>query len=162
MGYQNPGKDPMASIIAKELCDGKCGVKVRRFDNESAFVDLTFPVDNDSVTFEKELGLTMKHEICQDDYRKSSGYYEAVVQLRGTHDRVTRMAEKIRKFLSIRNAFVSKAEEDEHGMDLYISDKKIMKGFFILYKLKPKTSYTLFTVKQGKKIYRDTYLLKME
>jgi hypothetical protein len=43
-----------------------------------------------------------------------------------------------------------------------VSDKKTMKWFFLMYKLKPKASYTLYSIKQGKKIYRDTYLLKFE
>lgn len=161
-GYQKEEKESLASVISKELCNSKCKVKVKRFDSESAFVELTFHVGDDSVTVEREIGLKMKHMICQDDYRKSSGYYEAVVQLRGSKERVERMAEKIQKFIAIRNAFIAKFEEIDKGIDLYVSDKKTMKWFFLMYKLAPKTSYTLYSVRQGKKIYRDTYLLKLE
>ena len=137
-------------------------IKINSFDGKVADVDITYSVDGDFVVFNTSFEIKKIHQICQDCYRKSSGYYEALVQLRGNKEKANKIIGKLNKFVSERGAFISKIEELEQGFDVYVSDKLITKAFFSFNKLKPKASYTLYGVKRGRKIYRDTYLLTLE
>lgn len=161
-GYVNETEESLATILAKALCGGKCKVKVILFDDKSATVNLTYNVNGDDVTFKKVVALKMEHQICISCYRKSSGYYEAIVQLRGDPFRVEKMKLKFEKFIGSRSGFISKIENEDFGTDIYVSDKFLAKAFFGFYKLAPKVSYTLYSVKNGKRIYRNTYHLLLE
>lgn len=160
-GYVANDKESLALVLAKELCSSKCKINVKEFDENSAKMEVELPVGSDSITFEKKIALKMVHKICQDDYRKSSGYYEATVQVRGDKESVEAMAGKIRRFIERNGAFIAKTEWHETGADIYVSNKTLIRGFFLLNKLAPKASYTLYSVKSGKKVYRNTYLLKL-
>ncbi len=161
-GYVTLNRESLGKALAKILCNSKCKIAVKKYDEASAEVTVLYPVDSDHVSFDKKISIKMAHQICQDDYRKSSGYYEAVVQLRGEKTRVLAMSKKLRNFAERRGAFVSKTEELDAGIDMYLSDKLMLRTFFLYNRLKPKASYTLFTVKNGRRVYRDTYLLKLD
>lgn len=161
--YFERNDEVVASILSRELCGAKCQIKLKSYDEKMALVQVTYPVDGDWVVFDRHIELKWVHEICQDDYRKSSGYYEAVVQIRGgNREKIQKMEEKIRKFLEMRGAFIAKTEEADYGMDIYTSDKMLTKGFLTYNKLPVKASYTLYSIKNGKEIYRHTYLLKLK
>jgi NMD protein affecting ribosome stability and mRNA decay len=125
-------------------------------------VNITYKVNEDFVVFNNTFDVKRIHQICQECYRKSSGYYEALIQLRGDKEKVNLMFQKLSKFITNKGAFISKVEELERGFDIYVSDKLITKSFFPTYKLKPKSSYTLYGIKNGRKIYRNTYLLSFD
>jgi nonsense-mediated mRNA decay protein 3 len=161
-GHVEFTKRALGAVLAKELCNSKCKIDVRDFGEKSAKVFVTVTIgDEDRVGFEKEIKLKTSHMICQDCYRKSSGYYEAVFQIRGEKEGVNAMMQKVKRFLEARGAFISKIDEHDTGIDVYVSDKAMMKTFFLYNKLKPKASYTLYSIKQGRKVYRDTYMLRI-
>ncbi len=161
-GYVEFTKKSLGTVLAKILCNSKCKIDVKDFTEKAAKVVVTVPIGEDNkVSFEKEIALKSSHLICQDCFRKSSGYYEEVFQVRGEKEKVNAMMQKVKKFLETRGAFISKIDEHETGMDIYTSSKGAMKTFFFYNKLKPKASYTLFSIKQGKKIYRDTHMLRI-
>ncbi len=165
-GYRPPDKESLAGAIEHQLHHLKLQVTVRSFDLEKkdkvVSVEYKFPVDGDYVFIDVDTPVTMDHQICLDDYRKSSGYYEAIIQLRGNKERIERMVVKITKFLDARGAFIGKIEETDAGIDLYTSDKSLTGKFFLFYKLKTKKSYTLYSIRKGKEIYRHTYLLRLD
>ncbi len=73
-----------------------------------------------------------------------------------------RMADKISRFLERRDSFVSKSERVKNGIDLYVEDKLVMNSFFDIYKnIRPKRSYTLAGMRNGKRLYRNTYLIDL-
>ncbi len=160
-GHKEFNKDTLAMVLSRDLCGSKCEITVKKYDERSADIEVTIPVDDDHVTFEKTIRLKMEHMICQDDYRKSSGYYEAIIQIRGEREKVIEMRQRITKFIEARGAFIGKVEIIDNGIDMYISDKLMTKNFFTFYKLVPKASYTLYSIRNGKKIYRNTYLLRL-
>ncbi|MGC8648881.1 MAG: NMD3-related protein [Candidatus Micrarchaeia archaeon] len=137
-------------------------IKINTLNKNIVDVDITYKVDDDFVTFDNTFEIKKIHQICQECYRKSSGYYEALVQLRGNKEKVQAIAQKFNRFITNKGAFISKIDEFEHGFDIYVSDKLITKSFFPAYKLKPKSSYTLYGIKNGRKIYRNTYLLSFD
>jgi NMD protein affecting ribosome stability and mRNA decay len=162
IGYVKNDAENMGVLLAKLLCNSKCKIKIKSYDEKSAMVEVTYPVgDYDHVNFDKQITIKMMHMICQECYRKSSGYYEAIIQLRGPRQKVEPMLKKVTKYLTERGAFIAKTEEVETGIDIYVSDKLLAKSFFAYSKLVPKASYTLYSIRKGKEIYRHTYLLRL-
>ncbi|HIH50177.1 TPA: hypothetical protein HA291_01835, partial [Candidatus Micrarchaeota archaeon] len=89
------------------------------------------------------------------------GYYEALVQLRGDWDRINSLIRNITKYVERRNGFIAKIEKVENGKDVYLSDKLMANAFFHDYDLKPTRSFRLYGMKRGKKVYRNTYSLRL-
>jgi NMD protein affecting ribosome stability and mRNA decay len=113
------------------------------------------------IAFEKSVHMMVVHRTCTDCFKRSAGYYEAVVQLRGNPDRVEKLEAKIREYLETKGAFVSKTDKQEAGLDVYVSSKALISEFFTHRKLKPKKSFTLYGMRNGKSLYRNTYFLRM-
>lgn len=163
-GYLHVHNDSLAMAILHELKGVKCELKVLRYNDKTEVADVEFKtlVDDNKLFFEKQIQIKLEHKICIDDYRKSAGYYEAIVQLRGSRARIEKMLERLRLFIEERGAFITKVEDTENGLDVYTSNKLMTNNFIMFYKLKPKRSYTLYSIRDGKKVYRNTYLLRLE
>ncbi len=97
--------------------------------------------------------------ICPECSKQSGGYFEAILQLRGDKIRVESASKKLSKELS-RKTFVGKVEEKKEGIDLYIGSTKkvieVIKDFKYTYKISRK----LFTQKQGKRLFRTTFVIR--
>lgn len=121
------------------------------------------------ITDEEHYGTSIEHNIhikvrrilCDSDIKKHGGYYEAVVQLRGSEERVARTAAALGRYLEKNGAFVAKVEEKEHGVDVYASDKKAAASFISSRHLKFKVSFELHGEKRGKRLYRNTYFITL-
>lgn len=105
--------------------------------------------------------------ICDICSRISSGYYQAILQLRGPQNKINpsmEIANEIIENSSSSMAFISKIEEVKNGVDLYLGSKstakKISKVLSERFKTENKSSKTIYGLKDGKKIYRSTYLVK--
>ena len=138
-----------------------CDFKVVSFTKTDASLRFRCSVEGSTVEFDDNINLRIRKWMCRDCVRKVSGYYEALVQLRGDVFLVDKMLKKIKAYVEKNNAFVAKTERINSGYDLYISDKKLVSYFFSLYKLKPERSYTLYGMKKGKKLYRHIYSLRL-
>lgn len=119
-------------------------------------------VDGDRVSFNKTFEYKIAHETCQRCYRISSGYFEAVVQLRGDRGRIDNLIAKITKYVQRRGGFIAKVDEMKEGRDVYVSDKMMMNTFFKDYDIKPVRSYRLYGERRGERLYRNTYALHFE
>lgn len=139
----------------------KCDVKVRDFDERGVAADFIFDVEGEKVTFRKRLELKIAHETCQRCYQIKSGYYEAVVQLRGNRMKIEKLTERLTRFMEKKGGFIAKIENVENGSDIYTSDKLATHDFMHLYKLKPVRSYRLYGRKNGREVYRNTYSLHL-
>ena len=104
--------------------------------------------------------LTYKKYLCEKCYRKACNYHEAVVQLRGNMQRAEKMLAKITKYFEARDEFITKVEEADNGMDVFLSNKKLATAFMSRNDLKPVVSFTLVGVKKGRKVYKNTYALR--
>lgn len=100
----------------------------------------------------------MKKSICEDCSRETSGYYEAIVQIRGS--RARKFSEKILKELK-RKTFVSKYIEAREGIDMHVGSKKAVAEVMGELNLKPKISDKLYGVKDGRRVYRRTYCMRV-
>ncbi len=163
-GFDDFSLEAMAESLKHELHLGQCEVKVTAFDTHTmqAAVRITSEYEDERVTFEKQVHVKFRRMMCQRCYRQSSGYYEALVQLRGNERTVENVAASITKFIEARGSFLSKTEKVRGGYDVYIGDKEAANQYFMLHNtLRPTRSYKLFGVKKGKKLFRNIYALHM-
>ncbi len=105
--------------------------------------------------------LTFSKTTCPTCSRISGGYYEAILQLRGNWKEIRIWIKRFKKAL-MKTTFISKEEELKEGINLYVGEGKklleVIKGFG----LKWKTSRKLHGMKEGKRLYRTTYLIRFE
>ncbi|MEM0149373.1 MAG: NMD3-related protein [Candidatus Micrarchaeaceae archaeon] len=157
----NLTKSALTAALKTVIKTPGCDFKVVSYSKTDAVLRFKCAVDGDTVGFDDNIELRIRKWMCKDCVRRVSGYYEALVQLRGDAFLVERMLKKIEAYVDKNNAFVAKKEKINSGYDIYISDKKLVSYFFSLYKLKPERSYTLYGMKKGKKLYRHIYSLKL-
>ncbi len=137
------------------------GIKLLEYDGKRAKIEITKKIGGDEAIVDKEFEIRQKGATCDDCYKRASGYWEGLVQLRGGEERVKRTEEKISRYIAHTNAFIAKTEEVPNGIDIYISDKKAVNEAMLFLRLKPIVSYTLYGVKQGKRVYRNTYSIHL-
>ena len=96
--------------------------------------------------------------ICPDCSRKSGGYYEGIIQLRGDAERVEKLAAKIENIMG--NEIVRTTSLKE-GLDLYFFSHK--NALVVLGKLGLKFTQSpkLFGVKDGERVYRTTICVRV-
>lgn len=108
--------------------------------------------------------IILKKTLCPRCARESGGYYEAVIQIRGSnvYDHAEEVARMVEREKGEYN-FVAKVVERKEGVDLYVGSRKIAekvaKKIERRYGIKPVRSYTLVTEKNGKRLYRVTIAL---
>jgi len=122
--------------------------------------EVVFMISKDSNCFEvtKKFYLKKLKSGCDDCRRATSGYYEAILQIRGKT--AERWSKKIMRELQHRT-FVSKYAELAEGIDIYVGSKKAVSETLGILKLKPKISDKLYGVKDGKRVYRTTYCVRV-
>ncbi|MCL4375513.1 60S ribosomal export protein NMD3 [Candidatus Marsarchaeota archaeon] len=130
-------------------------------DESKAVVKITEHTPDGPLSVEKELELVIGKTTCENCARKAGGYYEAIIQLRGRQEKMDKFIEKTKKFFESHNAFVAKVKEADNGFDIYLSDKKLARSFISGMGLVPNTSYTLYGMKNGKRLYRNTYAVRI-
>ncbi len=136
-------------------------LKLLEYDGRRAKLELGEKIGDDKILVDKEFEIKRKNSVCDDCYKRSSGYWEGLVQLRGSEERVKRTEEKIKRYIEHTSAFIAKTEEVPNGLDVYISDKKAANEAMLFLRLKPITTYTLYGLKQGKRVYRNTYAIHL-
>lgn len=121
---------------------------------------LTFYIDGKDIEIEKDFNLDIEETICPECLKKSSGYYEAIIQVRGSEKRVSKIAKKISKKIE-RESFVSKIDELKEGIDIYVGSNKVARKTLEDLNLNFKTSEKLSGVREGRRIYRITYAVRV-
>ncbi len=138
--------------------------KMKAGENRVVDVDLEKKLILIDIGVEKvwlDVDFVYRQTICEDCSKKAGGYYEAIIQLRGEREQVEKYLEKIKKTIS-KDSFVSKIEEIHGGYDIYVGSKDVAFNVLTKYELKAKRSRTLAGVKEGKKIYRHTFAVRLE
>ncbi|MCL5405090.1 MAG: 60S ribosomal export protein NMD3 [Candidatus Marsarchaeota archaeon] len=164
-GFVHQSHESLEEAINQQAKLQDCTAKLVSFNEYKgiAIMDYACSLQDGDVEFEHSIKVAFTKEMCPSCYRKSSGYYEAIIQVRGNNSRVAQFIESFTKFLAARDAFVSKTEEEANGMDFYVSSKRIVGDYFMLHKsMKPKVSYKLYGMKKGKKLYRHIYSLRFD
>jgi NMD protein affecting ribosome stability and mRNA decay len=158
--YTGMDRDSIRNVIESEMKMPGWNAEVISIRDREAQVRFYYGAEK-NIAFEKSVHISITHRTCTDCFRRSSGYFEAIVQLRGTPDKVEKMTEKIGKYLEKGGAFISKIEQLDDGCDMYISSKELIGEFFMQRDLKPKKSFHLYGMRKSRKVYRNTYFLKL-
>ncbi len=127
---------------------------------------VAFDLENREVIFKlygkevrKPIKLIIKRITCPTCAKMSGGYYEAILQLRGDWSKIREWAKKFKRALSLKT-FISKEEELKEGIDLYVGESKKLLEVLQSFGLKWKCSWKLHGVKDGKRVYRATYVVR--
>ncbi|UCE73087.1 MAG: 60S ribosomal export protein NMD3, partial [Methanomassiliicoccales archaeon] len=122
-----------------------------------------------------ETRIRFKKTVCDECSKQQGGYWEAKVQLRGTkgglYDKEKEKAMDIvdimvaEKEKKARDAFITKVEEIHSGLDFYLGSKSLGKALSKRLASEfgghVKESAQLVGKKDGKDIYRMTYLVRL-
>ncbi|MCL6089107.1 MAG: 60S ribosomal export protein NMD3 [Candidatus Marsarchaeota archaeon] len=98
---------------------------------------------------------------CTDCERSSGNYHEAIIQLRGDEVRVNAALKRLRRRLEHRT-FVTKIEPMHGGQDIYVGVKKDVESVIRNEGYKFTHTDKLVGQREGKRLYRSTYLLRLE
>lgn len=163
-GFVPYSNEAMSDAIAQQFHRSDCSIRLKEFDEmrKKALLHIVCETEDGKIRFNYEIGVKFTKEMCPSCYRKSAGYYEAILQLRGRENDVARFLDSFTHFITKGDAFISRTDEMGNGIDMYISDKKLVSEYFSLHKsIKPIVSYKLYGLKKGKKLYRHIYSVKL-
>ncbi len=142
-------------------------VELNQIDTKKvkANVCATFKFQRNKVEQCKETLIRILPIQCDECSRKTSGYFEAIVQIRGKigeepdYDKLMAKAEAIAKKIMKEGAFIAKVEEQKEGIDLYVSNTQTAVSVVAGY-----GKYALATQlagqKQGKQLYRTSICIR--
>jgi len=112
------------------------------------------------IELEREVRIEFEQALCDECYRSRSGYYEAILQLRGSAERVERVRRKLVGALE-RRTFIAREEELKGGVNLYAGSRSALQQALAEFGYSIKPSFKLAGMRQGKRIYRATYLIRV-
>jgi NMD protein affecting ribosome stability and mRNA decay len=155
--YENFDGRSLQEIVARKF--GKYEISVLKYDENSVLVEFAETSERGTLAAEKELQLDYKKILCDRCYKKASNYHEAVVQLRGNRESIERMLKRLQNYIERGGEFITKIEEADNGINVYVSSKRATAEFIAHARLHPVVSYTLMGLKNGKKVYKNTYAI---
>jgi NMD protein affecting ribosome stability and mRNA decay len=142
---------------------GRCKVHLIDYDDASAMLDVSDDTMHGTLSVETKVEIVQKKALCDVCYKKACNYYEAVIQLRGNGHKISKFIERITRFFDLNNEFVTRIErESSGGYDVYLSSKRLAQAYLSRSGLHSTNSYTLAGVKNGKRIYKNTYAVRYE
>ena len=115
----------------------------------------------DAVPFTHPLPIDARKMMCPQCSRATSGYFEGILQLRGNPAKVQKWADKFIKQIS-KVTFIPKVEDMHGGVDIYIGEKKEIPEMLMHHGLKAVRTEKLSGEKNGKRLYRSTFLIRFE
>jgi len=153
------------NTTCQEVKDGmNCKVYISGFINDVEFTD------------EHDLLVKLKRIVCDVCSKKFGGYHEAIIQIRADNRKlsekelnnilkeVEHLVENLRS-KGNRALFITDIEEEHGGLNFFISDKGsgivIVKKIQDLYGGTIKQSSKNIGMKDGKQLYRMTYLVRI-
>ncbi len=140
----------------------KLTVHLIDYDNSSAKLDISEETAYGKLSAELTIELTQRKALCEMCYKKACNYYEAVIQLRGNNYKIARFIERITRFFDMNNEFVGEIERTADGPNVYLSNKRLVQAYISKNKLHSTNSFTLSGVKNGRRIYKNTYAIRFE
>lgn len=132
-------------------------------DNEKVICRGKF--EGRDVVEEKEIRIIRKEKLCPQCSLKKGGYFEAIIQVRDADEESMQRADEIiKKNVEKGKTFISKKKKVRGGHDYYLGSKKAAehaaKEIKEMLGGEMKISPTLAGVKDGKRVYRNTYSVR--
>lgn len=131
------------------------------YNNETCTITFFIKKSNKILKINKWIDVKFNKNMCPDCSKMSGGYYEAIIQLRGNEQRIAKLANMLERELK-KTTFISKVDEKKEGTDIYIGSNasalELVKQLGYTYGISKK----LFGLKEGKRTYRTTYVVRLE
>lgn len=109
---------------------------------------------------ERSAPLEIRTAMCQQCNRISGGYYEGIVQLRGSRPRVEKQAKLLADMLE-KKTFIAKTEEKDGGVDIYVGSSKALLEAVTRLGLRSLITKKLIGRDQGRRLYRTTFAIRL-
>lgn len=163
--------------VRKGVDLGKVRMEVKEADPRNFHVAMHVAMDYSGLGIEEENKTTvrLKNTVCTRCSKIMGSYYESIIQIRGrerklTDDQKERLVQAVTAKVDEaqeenREMFISKMEEVPGGFDAYLSSISLAKAIAHelgdKYGAEVKDSSTLVTQKEGKDVYRVTFLVRL-
>ncbi len=152
--------------LSKILKQNKIEDATYRIEGNVIRSEITLKSEGLKKNVDVNFNLVEKEIICRFCGQKLSGYFNAILQIRGSNvEDVLEDAKTEMQRLNKRDnlAFVSKVEEVTNGFDVYVGSKsaarKVVNLLRSRYKIETKISRKQYGIQEGKSVYRDTILI---
>lgn len=158
-GFENESGASMNAAAAFGLKGYKTNTLA--YEGDKALVEFSEGTKDGTLAAEKEITIRYEKTLCEKCGMIAREYYEALIQLRGNPDRVQRTKERIERYISKSGAIITKVKDNDSGVDLYVSDKGVVTSMILRMRLHAISSFTLYGLKRGKRVYRNTYAIHL-
>ena len=164
--WLRPEGERIAEFIASktkspyEIAISECNHDLRK---NAVLVNAVFKVElpqGTVVNVRSAQRIGLEATLCEDCAKRSGGYYEAIIQLRGDKEMVARKAAAIESMVKIES-FVTKAEQLREGLDVYIGSAQAARKALEKLGLAYTQATKLAGVKNGKRLYRRSYCVRL-
>lgn len=145
-------------LLLKRNCKGKFDSV--KFDAVGGIAVFWVRVGKEQMKIEKKVELRVQKGICTDCTRKTGGYFEGNIQLRGEEKKVQRFAIKIANELE-KKSFIAKIEELKEGIDIYFGNRNAAIEALNKFSLPYYRTEKLAGERNGKRLYRTTLLVRL-
>ncbi|MGP6220050.1 NMD3-related protein [Caldiplasma sukawensis] len=149
-------------------------IEIERGHSDMAYYKMLVSLSGETREFQGKIHLTRQNISCPNCNKITGSYYEAKIQIRGItggiSDRIIEIKDQLLHSIESKKenspeSFISKVEVLKEGIDVYLGKKRDGESFVKDVSgreySKTNTSNTLAGVKDGKKFYRFTYLLRV-
>ncbi|MFH0737226.1 MAG: NMD3-related protein [Candidatus Micrarchaeota archaeon] len=143
-----------------ELILARCKGQYDDADYDPESGTASFVMRGSGAKIERIIVLERIKTICQQCSRISGGYYQAIVQLRGTPLKVRGYAMRLEKKLATKT-FIAKEEDTEGGLDIFVGSSKAVLAAVTDMKVRTRITKKLVGADQGKRLYRTTFLIRL-
>lgn len=152
--------DSMTSYLRSRI-KGHVKVLSAKLDEGNKIIHYIILPDGFVTPLEFEKRIIILKDLCKNCSRMASGYFEAIVQLRGDKERIERTVVKLGKKLEANDTKIVKIEQLKEGLDVYIFSTFITGKVLRLLGLTFSISKKLAGRLKGKNVYRTTFLVRL-
>lgn len=150
-------KADIEKLILK-TCKGK--YENARYDSEKGEVVFLVRAGGAVTEVWRKVDVAVKERACADCAKAAGGYFEAIVQLRGDREKVSKFCDSLARAIE-RKSFVPKIDELKEGIDIYVGDKRIVPEILESNRLTFTRAEKLAGEKNGKRLYRSTFCVRL-
>lgn len=146
-------------LLLRRNCKGKFfDVK---FDTVNGLAIFWVKAGSTDVKIERKVELRVQKGICSDCTRKTGGYFEGNIQLRGEEKKVQKFAIKIANVLE-KDSFIAKVEELKEGIDIYFGNRVAAIAALNKFDLPYVRTEKLAGERNGRRLFRTTLLVRLK
>lgn len=131
------------------------------YNMEDQMWEGVFTSSGAKIPYRHPLKIAYKNMQCTTCERSSGNYHEAIIQLRGDPIRVERARKRITRRIE-QKTFIAKVEPMHGGVDIFVGIKKDIEIMLRREGHKFVRTEKLVGQREGQRLYRSTFLLRLE